>query len=330
MANRTYIYAGSEAGTLYRKDASTGHWDELTGNGLPPKPEVRAIVIHPQNAGLVYIGTQRGLYLSGDRGDHWQRADLPEGRTVWSIAFRPGDPRVMYLGAQGNEVFHSDDGGESWNYLSTILNPEAMSMQFPTRILGLALEASDPDKIFAAMEVGGVARSLDGGSTWKLVNGPFLGVEDLLDMHGVAVGSPTSDAAFISNRTGVWRSRDRGESWENTHVERFSPIRYSRGVRVAPDDPNTIYACIGLTFGSDEGGVMRSRDLGDTWERFDNGVNPVSTTFGVSIDGQHPEKVYFCTRRGQMFGTHDGGATWKEHAMPEDARDMISVACSSA
>jgi photosystem II stability/assembly factor-like uncharacterized protein len=329
MADRTYIYAGSEAGVLYRKEASADHWDQLTGNGLPPKPEARAIVVHPQNPDLVYVGTQRGLYLSGDRGDQWKRAALPEGRTVWSIAFRPGEPRVMYLGTQGDEVFRSDDGGESWNYLSTIVNPEAISMFFPTRILGLALEASDPDKIFAAMEVGGVARSLDGGKAWKLVNGPFLGDADLLDMHSVAVGSPTSDAAFISNRTGVWRSRDRGETWENTHVERFSPIRYSRGVRVAPDDPNTIYACIGLDFGSGEGGIMRSADLGETWERFDVATTPASTTFGMSIDAQHPEKVYFCTRRGQVFGTEDGGATWSEHPLPDDARDVISVACTS-
>ena len=329
MADKTFVYAGSEAGVLYRKEASEDHWHLLTENGLPPLPETRAIVVSPQDPQLVYTGTQRGLYLSKDGGDHWERAKLPEGRTVWSIAFLPGDPKVMYLGTQGNEVYRSDDGGPTWNYMSTIENPDAVQMQFATRILGMAIEAKNPNNIFAAMEVGGVARSLDAGKTWEITNSKFAGDVDLLDLHAVAVGAPESDAAFISNRTGIWRSRDHGASWENTHVEKFSPIYYSRGVRVAPDDPNTVYACIGMNFGSEEGGVMRSTDVGDTWERFDRGVGPMSTSFGVAIDPQHSEKVYFCTRKGQVFGTHDRGSTWQEHPLPEGAADMISVACAS-
>ena len=329
MTDKTNVYAGSEAGALYRKEAGDDHWHELTENGLPPLPEPRAIVIHPQNPDLVYIGTQRGIYLSNDRGDHWKRAELLEGRSVWSIAFRPGDPRVMYLGTQGSEVFRSDDGGDSWKYISTIVNPDAVEMQFATRVIGLALESTQPDKMYAAMEVGGAARSLDGGKSWELTNRNFAGNVDLMDLHAVAVGAPNSDAAFISNRTGVWRSRDHGENWQNTHIDRYSAIFYSRGVRVAPDDPDTIYACIGLNFGSESGGVMQSRDLGETWERFDHGVSPQSTTFGVAINSQRSEQVYFCSRKGQVFGTHDGGASWKEHPLPEDAKDMIAVACAS-
>jgi hypothetical protein len=54
-----------------------------------------------------------------------------------------------------------------------------------------------------------------------------------------------------------------------------------------------------------------------------------STTFGVTINAHHPEQVYFCTRRGQVFGTHDGGASWHEHRLPESAANVISVACAS-
>ena len=329
MADRTYVYAGSEAGTLHRKEAGDDQWQELWENGLPPGPEARAIVIHPKNPEIVYVGTQRGLYLSEDRGDNWRRAELPEGRTVWSITYQPDDPRVMYLGTQGNEVYRSDDGGDTWGYMSTIVNPDAAQMKFATRILGLAIEAGNPDNVYAAMEVGGVARSPDAGRTWEMVNRDLAPDVDLLDLHAVAVGAPDSDVAFISNRTGVWRSRDRGDTWEDLRLGRYSPIKYSRGVRVAPDDPNILYACIGRDFGGEEGGLLRTMDLGDTWQRFDQGVTPRSTTFGLAINAQRPEQVYFCTRRGQVFGTHDGGATWMEHPLPESAKDVISVACAS-
>ncbi len=329
MADKTYVYVGAEANGLYRKEASDKQWQQLT-NGLPPSPQVRAIAIHPQNPDVVFVGTQRGVYRSPDRGDHWQRMNLPEGRIVWSLQFHPHTPQVMFLGTEGSEVYTSDEGGENWRYLSTISNPDAVQMAFATRILGIAMESADPNRMYAALEVGGAARSPDGGKTWQLVNRNFAGNVDLMDLHGVAVGSQRSDTVFISNRVGIWRSQDRGDNWENLHVEKFSPIMYSRGVQVAPHDPNTLYACVGLNFGSDEGGVVRTTDLGETWHRFDRGIKPGSTTFGVAINRQHPEQLYFCTRRGQVFGTHDEGGTWEEHRLPESATNVISVACASA
>jgi photosystem II stability/assembly factor-like uncharacterized protein len=335
MVDKTMIYVGAgspgdaHSEGLWRKEASEDQWHDLAENGLPPLPQARAIGIHPREPDRVYMGTQRGLYFSRDRGDTWKRANMPEGRIVWSIEFRPDNPEIMYLGVQGNEVFRSEDGGENWAYMSTIENPDGIQMQFAMRILGLACEPNRPDVMYAGLEVGGAARSLDAGKTWKIINSGLNGV-DLLDLHAVDVGSPDSDAVFISNRTGVWRSRDRGDTWENTHVERISPFYYSRCVRVAPDDPNTVYACIGEAAGGASGGIVRSTNLGDTWERFDHDLNPKDTTFGVSINPLRSEQVYFVTRSGQVFGTHDGGASWTAHPLPEGVKDIMSVAVASA
>ena len=256
--------------------------------------------------------------------------NLTEGRVVWSIKFHPNDPNVMFLGTEGSEVFKSEDAGENWTYQSTISNPDSVQMAFATRILGLAIESSNPNHMFAALEVGGAARSSDAGKSWQLANNNFAGDVDLMDLHGVAVGSADSSSVFISNRVGVWRTRDRGDNWENLQFERFSGIKYSRGIQASPNDPNTLYACVGMDFGSAEGGVLRTTDQGDTWERFDKGVSAQSTTFGVAINNQNPEQVYFCTRRGGVFGTHDAGASWSEDALPEGVTNVISVACASA
>ena len=329
MADKTLIYVGAEASGLYRKEAGESRWENLT-RGMAPSAQARTIAIHPQNPKIVFAGTQRGVYRSKDQGDNWERMNLTEGRVVWSIKFHPNDPNVMFLGTEGSEVFKSEDAGENWTYQSTLSNPDSVQMAFATRILGLAIESSNPNHMFAALEFGGAARSSDAGKSWQLTNNNFAGDVDLMDLHGVAVGSADSSSVFISNRVGVWRTRDRGDNWENLQFERFSGIKYSRGIQASPNDPNTLYACVGIDFGSAEGGVLRTTDQGDTWERCDKGVSARSTTFGVAINNQNPEQVYFCTRRGGVFGTHDAGASWSEDALPEGVTNVISVACASA
>ncbi len=328
MADKTFIYVGAETEGLYRKAADDASWEKLS-NGLPPSAEVRAIVFHPEDSKIVFAGTQRGVYKSLDRGDSWKRVNLPEGRIVRSFKFHPHRPDVMFLGTEGSEVYKSEDAGDNWQHLSTIQNPDAVQMRFSTRILGIAIESANTDNMFAALEVGGAAYSADAGKTWKIVNKNFTGSVDLMDSHGVAMG-PSDKSVLVANRTGVWRTRDRGESWENLNLDQFSPLAYSRGVEAAPNDPSTMYACVGLDHISEEGGVLQSTDGGDTWHRFDKGVAPRSTTFRVGVNNRDPGQVYFCTRQGQVFGTHDGGDSWKEHVLPETAKDVESIACTTS
>ena len=51
---------------------------ELTTNGLPEAPAVRAIAVHPQKPETVYVGTQNGPYKSVDHGDHWESVAIPD------------------------------------------------------------------------------------------------------------------------------------------------------------------------------------------------------------------------------------------------------------
>ena len=328
MASQTFVYVGAEADGLYRKEHNDSQWTKLS-KGMPPSPQVRAIAIDPRNSSTLFVGTQRGVYRSKDSGDSFERMNMAEGRILWSIKFHPNNPDIMFLGTEGSEVYRSDDAGANWDYVSTIINKDSVQMAFATRILGIGIEPDEPQQMYAALEVGGAAHSSDSGKTWDIVNKEFDGDVDLMDLHGVSVGGPGSKSVYISNRTGVWKSTDRGQNWQDLNFEKFSDIRYSRGVETSPNDPNTIYACVGLNFGSEQGGVMRTTDGGDSWTRFDQGVNALSTTFGVAINEHSPEQVYFCTRKGQVFGTLDGGNSWKEHVLPEIAANVKAIACTS-
>src|SRR5262245_11333170 len=87
--HQTYIYVGLAGegqyiaeGGLYRYAESTGAWQSMT-QGLPPTPQVRALLMHPDNPAVLYAGTQCGPYRSDDRGEHWAALEAPrEGRDV--------------------------------------------------------------------------------------------------------------------------------------------------------------------------------------------------------------------------------------------------------
>jgi photosystem II stability/assembly factor-like uncharacterized protein len=127
---------------------------------------------------------------------------------------------------------------------------------------------------------------------------------------------------------GLFRSADRGMSWEDMEVGRFSPLTYARDVQIAPSDPQVMYACLSPAARSRDGSLYRSQDLGATWQRFDHDVQARSTMMSVALHRTDANQVYCATRGGQVFGTQDGGATWHEYPLPNNIQDVYAVACA--
>ncbi len=46
----------------------------------------------------------------------------------------------------------------------------------------------------------------------------------------------------------------------------------------------------------------------------------------VAINSKHPSQVYCATRGGQVIGSLDAGATWKEYPLPESAKEVHALA----
>ena len=103
--HQTYLYVGLAGegqfvgeGGLYRYAVDDETWESIT-QGLPPTPQVRALLIRPDDPAVLYADTQYGLYRSDDRGAHWEALDTHrEGRDVWSLACHPEHPDVLYAG----------------------------------------------------------------------------------------------------------------------------------------------------------------------------------------------------------------------------------------
>jgi photosystem II stability/assembly factor-like uncharacterized protein len=349
MSQTGYVYVGAAQaglqtrGGLFRRRAEGRDWEQLT-NGMPEDARVQAITIDPTDASVVYAGTHDGPYRSLDGGDSWTRLPFPDGRQVWSILVSPQDPRVLYAGTSPVAIYRSEDGGESWIRLYEQASPDRVKMDFLGRVMRLALDPANADQIYATLEVGGVLRSLDNGATWEDCSGSLVElakqphlksrigsdteIEGMMDGHALCTSPATPDTVYLAVRMGLFRSDDRGKSWQDMQVGRFSPLTYSRDVRVSPQDPNVLYACLSPAARSEDGSVYRSEDLGATWSRFDHGIKAEATMMAVALNAGDAAQVHCASRCGQVFSTLDGGAHWQEHRLPDGVRDVYAVACN--
>ena len=346
--HRTYVYVGIGGegervgqGGLYRFDDQDGEFRSIAG-GLPQEPQVRALLVNPDDPRTVYAGTQAGVYRSDDRGDHWEGLEPAEkGADVWSLAFHPDDLNVIYAGYHPFSIRRSADGGATWHQMSTegVVFPHITTQMppFDKRVIGIAADPSDPSDVYAAIEVGGLLASRDGGDSWTSVtDGPQVDIHTL-DLHGVTISPAAPGTVYIITRIATFRSRDRGGHWEYVAMDELFPGgSYSRQLVVAPDDPRTMYLATGSGGGAspqgtlDGGALFWSRDVGETWERIDIGGTPPSRMYGVTVDPAAPSRIYCCAGKGELFASHDRGASWTMSQIPEEFsrnRHVYAVAC---
>ena len=322
----TYAYVGAETSGLYRLSPGSDQWDELT-QGLPADPIVPGVALHPSNPQVVYAGTQDGPYRSSDRGNHWERLDYPKsGAPVWTFMFRPGDPSVMYIGTAPGEIYRSVNSGDSWQKLPAAMGSNECAMAFPTRVIGLTADPSDPNDVYAALEVAGVIRSSDGGDSWEEITGSLAPSEDTLDLHGIQCAAASPHTVYITTRQGPFIGPDRGREWIPVEFGNFSPITYTRDLKTAPHDPSLMYVSIGAAARSAQGALYRSRDLFRTFERVDHGIEATSTMMAVGVDPRSPNNIFCIARDGQVFGTVDDGANWTTYKLPDKAKELRGLA----
>ena len=305
--------------------------------------ETYSVFVHPSEAGLVFAGTADGVWRSTDAGATFQKAQFPDAKKqVWCFLVDSRNHKRMYAGGSPVDVYRSDDAGASWRKLPNPGVADRCTGPFANRVMRMVQHPRRPDEIYAAVEINGVYRTDNGGESWtdvtadlirlselphlksKIVTGTFA--EGMLDGHAITISSDDPDGVVLACRMGLFKTLDKGKTWTDMEMKRFSPVTYGRDVKVSPQDSKTMYAALSVAAASHDGGLYRSQDAGKTWSRFDK-VQVHGTIMSVGLDVRDPDQVYIGARyKGEVFGTQDGGATWQAMPLPGLVKDIYCVA----
>lgn len=334
-------WTGGSASGLFRRISANAPWVRMD---LPETAQVHAVTVDPQRSHVAYAATDVGLYRTQDAGERWEQLAVPDNLQVWSVYIHPRDPRLIFAGTSPLAVLRSADGGATWKRFDVNVAAR-VTMAFPCRVMRFAADPVRTDRLFAALEVGGVMRSDDGGETWNDCADDLVRLADqhpklrsriqsdsetegMLDAHAIAISSARPDAVLLAVRMGVFQSEDEGGHWQDLDIGRFSPLTYARDIRVSSHDPKVLFTCLSPASRSEDGSLYRSDNLGKSWVRIDRGIKARATMMAVAQSAHDAAEIHCISRHGQVFSTADGGTTWSESIMPQGVLDLYAVACA--
>jgi hypothetical protein len=201
--------------------------------------------------------------------------------------------RLYATGA--SNVYASDDSGRTWLNLTGYNNRSVIGDEFT----GLATAPENSQEISAANRFG-VWRSLDGGLSWRSLNGdlPNLTVRKLIDRRTAML----ADGTLAQVQAGAWTAVEGAADPEIALRARFGGA-VSVGVTAAVLSGTTAYA------GTTDGLLLVSRDSGATW----NEAPRVATesVARVWVDGDRPD-VALAAAGAHLYRTVNGGLFWDE------------------
>jgi photosystem II stability/assembly factor-like uncharacterized protein len=285
---------------------STDGGRTFTHSGLRETQTIARIVVHPTNPDVVWVAAnghlfgpnpERGVFKSTDGGRTWTKVLFVNDDTgATDIVLDPSNPDVLIAamyqrrrtswgfvgGGPGSGIHRTEDGGRTWTRVSGNGLPNGTMGR-----IGLSMSRSNPNVVFAQIEVGpdrepAQAQPAGGGRRGG----------------GGGGGGGGQNQPPDPQRSGVWRSADKGRTWEFRSNQNNRPMYYSQ-IRVDPNDENVLY--VG---GS---GASKSTDGGRTWTQL-SGLGHVDH-HTIWIDPSNSEHVIY-GNDGSLDVSYDGGENW--------------------
>ena len=314
--------------------ASGGVWKTIN-NGTTWTPafdkegsySIGAIVLDPKNPLTVWVGTgennsQRsvsygnGVYRSDDGGKTWKNVGLKTSEHIGRIAIDPKDSNIVYVAAQGplwgpggdRGLFKTTDGGKTWNKI--------LSISDNTGVTDVVIDPKNPETLYAAayqrrrhmwtLINGGpesaIYKSIDAGATWNKLKAGLPTTE--LGRVGLAISPVDTNVIYATveaadKKGGIFRSNDRGGSWERRNEFDATAMYYARIV-ADPKGVDRVYVMNVFLMVSDDGGKTLRR-LGEKSKHVDN--------HDIWIDPEDTDH-YLVGCDGGVYESHDRGANW--------------------
>ena len=215
-------------------DPKTVFWSHIHGIGFDP-----------DNRTTLFIATHGDFYqsINGETPIkvNQKRADY----MAFNAPPKPGFP--LYASGHpetgGNTgLIQSSDGGKTWQHISNVTEP-------PADFHSMSVSKTDP-KVIIGFDSGtqNLFKTIDGGKTWQVLPHP--------DHISTVVISPHEpDLLLVGTDKGMFKSIDGGQVWKQIGSYKNLNIH-----ALAFDENSHLFGSI------DTFGIVRSQDLGETWE----------------------------------------------------------------
>jgi photosystem II stability/assembly factor-like uncharacterized protein len=270
---------------------------------------------------LILAGTTACIQRSPDGGATWQETsrNLSIRRVRW-LAIPPEGMAFILAGTQPAGIFVSRDRGETWISCPEVTElRDAHGWYLPYApdagcVRGFAVHGSEAfgARAFAAVEVGGVLYTADGGDTWQLVEGSD-GNPDMYrpygtlvhpDVHSITVHPTDPDLITAATGGGLYRSIDGGAAWQSLYR------CYCRAAWVDPADPAHIV--FGPADGvSRNGRIEASTDGGQTWHPSSGGLDVPWPRHMVERFAQAGDTLLAVLSNGELLSASPKTLRWQ-------------------
>ena len=311
-----FLYIATSIG-LYIVSYSSGNWD-IVQHTLQNQP----LTSVASSNNHIIVGTVDGLLRSNDDGRSWQKVGKKEHsiHIRWLMSSK-SQPQRIVAGTEPARILTSNDGGINWaasKDVDTLRNDKGWLLPYSSKagcVRGFAIAGSKTgkglDRIYAAVEVGGVLVSSNGGKSWELIQGSDgspdfsrdLGTMVHPDVHSISVHPKAPEIITASTGGGIYRSMDGGKTWQNIYD------CYIRATWVDPEEPLHIIA--GPADGvSRNGRIEQTNDGGKNWKLFNAGMNAPWGRHMVERFFQKDEMLFAVLSNGELWSKQLDGVTW--------------------
>ncbi|NKB90430.1 MAG: glycosyl hydrolase [Acidobacteria bacterium] len=265
-------------------------------------------------------------------GLEYRHTGFARGGRSTAVVGVPGDPLQYFAGYTGGGVWHTHDAGTTWNNVSDEF--------FNVASIGdIKIAPSDPNVIYVGTGSGcprgnisvgdGIYKSTDAGKTWDHIWNPgFVQIPEMVvhpDNPDVVFAAVLGDIFGPNEERGLYKTTDGGLTWEK--ILYISDQTGFNDIEMDPSNPRILYATAWTVYrnpwtihsGSEEGGVWRSKDGGDTWEKLGGGLpGGVVGKIDVTVSPPMPERVWALVEapgaQGGVYRSDDGGDSWRPMA----------------
>lgn len=316
------LLATTSPGIARSQRSQAGGW---TVERLLDDVRVTCLTVDPHDRTRIWAGTKtRGVLTSQDAGASWTSAGMGH-RPVMALAVSPHDPDVVYAGVKPAGLFVTRDAGENWSELPAFAARRQWWWMSPADPPGLqpyvsavSVSPSDPGVLVVGVELGGVLRSDDGGSSWT---GHCRRADR--DCHALAFHARDGAWVYEAGGGGPAVSRDGGRSWR--HPTDGLEGRYAMACAADPERPEVWYLSaaphsvwpavwrvpIAHYDGEAHTSIYRSAG-GSAWEKLQGGLPPLldHMAYALVTDPDEPGHLYAGLANGHVWHTRDYGDRW--------------------